>query len=87
MRFSFEGDCGKTLQRLAREQAKANILRDIMIDLTVCKVEGWDCHEYINELREMLNEIQKNFEKSENLRDRAGRLGDSERCAHGSCGV
>ena len=46
------------LNRLAREQMKERIYRDILIDLIICEIEGWDKREYIRQLQEMLNSIK-----------------------------
>ncbi|MBR5289355.1 MAG: hypothetical protein IKU34_12325 [Clostridia bacterium] len=47
----------EALNRLAREQMKKKILNDIMVDLTVCDVEGWDKREYIRELHELIDSL------------------------------
>jgi len=46
-----------SLNRLAREQMKEKLLLDIMIDLQVCELEGWDKREYIKELHELIDSI------------------------------
>jgi hypothetical protein len=43
------------LQVLAREQMKLKLLADILMDLKICQVEGWDRTQYINELKEVLD--------------------------------
>lgn len=43
---------------LARLKFKEQILKEILFDLTVCEIEGWNKKEYINELKELLNEIK-----------------------------
>lgn len=45
------------LNRLAREQMKMRIMQDVLFDLSVCEIEGWDKLEYINELRETLAQL------------------------------
>lgn len=50
-------DCRRALNRLSREQLKTHILKDIMIDLKVCELEGWDKLEYLRELQEMITTI------------------------------
>lgn len=47
----------KALNRLAREQIKLRLLADIRFDLAVCEIEGWDKAEYLNELKDMINEL------------------------------
>ena len=46
-----------TLQRAAREQMKCRLLADIAVDLTICKLEGWDYTEYVRELHKELSRI------------------------------
>ena len=41
----------KKLNRLAREEMKLMLLRDIARDMTVCMVEGWDYKDYLRELK------------------------------------
>ena len=38
------------LNRLAREQLKHRMLADILVDMQVCELEGWDMTEYAKEL-------------------------------------
>ena len=47
----------KVFNRLAREQMKRRLLADILADMQVCELEGWDQLEYLNELREMLDSL------------------------------
>ena len=53
----------KALNRLAREQAKEKLLRDVLFDLNVCKLEGWDAKEYLDELIDMLMGIRVKHSK------------------------
>ena len=48
----------KTVNDLARSKFKKQILKEILFDLTVCEIEGWDKREDINELKELINEIK-----------------------------
>lgn len=48
----------KSVNDLARLKFKEQILKEILFDLTVCEIEGWDKKEYINELKELINEIK-----------------------------
>lgn len=50
-------DTALTLNRLGREQMKLRLLADIVVDLTVCELEGIDKREYVRELHAMLDEI------------------------------
>lgn len=50
-------DTSYALQRLAREQMILRLLGDILFDLQVCKLEHWDCHEYVKRLKDELNRL------------------------------
>ena len=49
----------KTLNELARKQFQENLLKEILFDLTVCELEGWDKKEYIKELTNLLTGFLK----------------------------
>lgn len=49
----------KTLNRLAREQMKLKILKDISMDMQICKIEGWNITEFIDELIRELERLRK----------------------------
>lgn len=44
-----------TINRLAREQMKLRLLADIRMDLEICRLEGWDCIGFLNELKEIID--------------------------------
>lgn len=48
----------KTVNELARLKFKEQILKDIIFDLTVCELEGWDKKEYINEIKNLIDSIK-----------------------------
>ncbi len=48
------------LNRLAREQMKEKLMTDILIDMTICQIEGWNITEYLEELKELIDSLQKN---------------------------
>lgn len=50
----------RELNRLARERMKESLLRDILADLMVCELEGFDKLEYIYELEYLINSLKKN---------------------------
>lgn len=54
----------KTVNDLARLKFKEQLLKEIMFDLMVCEVEGWDKKQYINELKKLLNGINTKPKKS-----------------------
>lgn len=47
----------KALNRLAREKMKYRLLADISLDIVICELEGWSKTEYLNELKDMINEL------------------------------
>ena len=42
------------LNQLAREQMKLKLLADIKMDIEICKIEGWDVKEYIEDLNKLI---------------------------------
>ena len=48
----------KALQDLARLQMITKLEKDILFDLQVCEVEGWDKTEYIKLLQEKINSFK-----------------------------
>lgn len=49
----------RAMQRVAREEMKHRIYADILADMMVCDIEGYDKLEYIIELQDMLNTLTK----------------------------
>lgn len=56
-KFEEHPDTGKVLNRLAREQMKFRLLADIQTDIMVCSLEGIDYKEYLQELKEIIDEF------------------------------
>ena len=56
----------RALNDLARHKMILNLYNDIMVDLTICEIEGWDKMEYIRELQEVIN----HFGRKERLQER-----------------
>jgi hypothetical protein len=52
-------DVSLALNKLAREQIKLKLLADILTDMTICKIEGWNPMEYVFELHGLLADIIK----------------------------
>lgn len=55
----------KTVNTLARLKFKKQLLKEILCDLMICEIEGWDKKEYINELKKLINNININTQKWE----------------------
>ena len=47
------------LQVLARHKMICRLEADILTDMTICEIEGWDKMEYINMLKELINGFGK----------------------------
>ena len=45
-----EEDAPRMLNKLAREEMKELVMRDILCDMAVCEIEGWDKLEYLDDL-------------------------------------
>ena len=55
--FDNHPEMPQLLQREAREAMKAKILADILADINIFKLEGWDWRQYPKEIVDMINEI------------------------------
>lgn len=53
-----EIETSRVLNRVCRESMKERLLRDILVDLAVCELEGWDKMEYINEISALLESLK-----------------------------
>ena len=47
----------KTVNDLARAKFKERMLNDILVDLTICEIEGWSKTEYIDEMKLLINSL------------------------------
>ena len=47
------------LNTLARHQTIYNLYRDILIDMMVCEIEGWDKLEYLNQLKSVIEHFER----------------------------
>lgn len=45
------------LNKLARAKMMERLLRDVRVDIQVCELEGWDVTEYLNDIRQLLNQL------------------------------
>lgn len=50
----------KTVNELARERFKQQLLGDILIDLMICEIEGWGKMEYINQMKKLIGNLAQN---------------------------
>ena len=47
------------LNVLARHQTIYNLYRDILADMMVCEIEGWDKKEYLNQLKSVIEHFER----------------------------
>lgn len=59
----------RTLNDLARHKMILNLYNDIMVDLTICEIEGWDKMEYIKDLQEVINHFGNEYRKTGSSKD------------------
>lgn len=52
-------ETSRKLQELARHQMIERLYKDILFDMQVCEIEGWDKMEYINQLKECISHFNK----------------------------
>jgi hypothetical protein len=53
-----EDHTARTLNDLARHKMILRLYQDILIDLTICDIEGWDKKEYIRQLQELITNFK-----------------------------
>ena len=53
----------KALQTAARHQFIKKLYAEILMDIGVCEIEGWDKTEYINMLYDVLNHFKVQLKK------------------------
>lgn len=46
--------CEREFNTLARERMKQKLLADILVDMEICKIEGWDITEYLIDIGNMI---------------------------------
>lgn len=54
----------RVMNLLERKRFEQQMLRDILIDLQICEIEGWCKTEYIRELRHLIGGLLRNVGKS-----------------------
>lgn len=52
----------RALQVLAREELKLRVLQDVLIDISVCRLEGWDPTEFPRELVALIKGVVESCE-------------------------
>ena len=63
--------CAIKVNDLARLKLKEQLIKDLTVDLMICKMEGWDYKEYAKDLKKTIDDICKsivNFKHSESKR-------------------
>lgn len=52
-----DDNIGVKVNQLCREEMKLRLMKDIYIDIEVCKLEGIDYKEYLHELKEIIDDF------------------------------
>jgi hypothetical protein len=52
----------RKLQELARHQIITKLYADILVDMQVCEIEGWDKMEFIRQLQTAINSLGRKAE-------------------------
>lgn len=50
-------ETARAAQELARHQMIARLYADILLDMQICEIEGWDKTEYLNQLKELIGSL------------------------------
>ncbi len=50
----------RKLQELARHEMITKLYADILLDMQVCEIEGWDRMEFVRQLQDLLNSLTNN---------------------------
>lgn len=53
----------KSVNTLARKKFQEKLMKEILVDLMVCEIEGWSKREYILELKRLINSIKTTGKK------------------------
>lgn len=64
-----DDNVSKALNTLARHRMIERLYRDILIDMAVCEIEGWDKMEYIKDLQEVINRFGNEYRKTGSSKD------------------
>ena len=57
MSWYYGPDEAYAVQRLAREQMVQKLLVDLLVDMRICQLEGWNVMEYPERLKEEIDAI------------------------------
>lgn len=47
------------LQNEAREAMKQKLIKDIKVDMMICRIEGWSCLPFLNDLKKIIDEMEQ----------------------------
>ena len=82
-------EVAKALNDLARHQSITRLEADILYDMQVCDIEGWDKMEYIRMLQDLLNSFggQDGKKGSKNTQSYPGRVEAADRRGKPPAGI
>ena len=58
-KFDTNKEVAEKINILAREQMKLKLLKDLRIDIEICRLEKWDYKQYLLELKEIIDSFVK----------------------------
>ena len=57
--YQITAETARAFQELARHQLIEKIYQEILFDMKVCEIEGWDKFEFIEQLQDVINHFKK----------------------------
>jgi hypothetical protein len=54
-------DDRRLMNEVARSKLKETLLKDITVDLMICKIEGWDYRKYVAELHALIDGVHESI--------------------------
>lgn len=57
-------DVRQRVNVFARERFKVKLLQEIEFDLMVCQLEGWSMGSYVNELKQLIDDVYRRMVKT-----------------------
>lgn len=60
-------DVRQQVNALARNRFKVKLMQEIEFDLMVCKLEGWSTRSYVNELKQLIDDVYRRVVKTKKM--------------------
>ena len=52
-------ETARAMQELARHEMIVRLEQDILMDMAICDIEGWDKMEFINQIGELIDHFRR----------------------------